>query len=271
MGKVILLLLLAAACAAPEAPHVFRLDAIDPGAIRAANDPVREEARRVVDRAAIDSTPIRASVFTDMIIDGCPEGWVGLFYVMPVWGRERAQMQCELLGLLADIDPDHAWFARHIARTWIYAEAAIDHGHSLPEMLHAKAEYLGSPLARLAGEARRADVRAAAAGVLGVMLIRGNLPNEQGADEVARGARFLREALATWNSKVVTPSELALEHPRTPARARAELERLVVAAAARGGGRHLVPIQVLDQDGTRVGIEDALADRPGVVVVWGFT
>ncbi|MFT4515615.1 MAG: hypothetical protein ACI89X_003720 [Planctomycetota bacterium] len=77
MGKVMLLLLLAAACATPEVPYVFRLDTIEVGAPRAAHDPVRQDARRAVDSRVFGGVPT------------------------------RTEMQWKLLSWLADMDPGH--------------------------------------------------------------------------------------------------------------------------------------------------------------------
>ena len=103
------------------------------------------------------------------------------------------------------------------------------------------------------------------------MLVDGNLPAEDGADAIARGVGYLRGALAIWSAGVDTPGVLALREPRTPQNAYDELEDLIVAAEGRGLGQRLATISVLDDDGRRVGIDDALGGRAGVVVVWGFT
>ena len=270
MVKMILLALLAAACATPVAPHIFRLDSIESGPRRAANDPARIDARRDVDRRMTEGIATHWEVFANMIADGCPEGWIGLFRLVPVQGRERAAAQCQILGRLADLDPDHEWFAGHIARTWIDTEAAIDIREGFASQLRSRSNFVEQPLTRLATQASRADVRAAAAGALGRMLVFGNLPTKNGAEPVARGAAHLRSALSVWSSGIETPVALALHQPRTSESARSELQELTVAAVARVQGQRLASISVFDPYGQRIGIADALGQRPAVVVVWGF-
>ena len=271
MLRTLILSMLALACAAPVEVPPFGLDGIESGPLRDADDPVRVEARRIVDRAARQGIPTRTEVFTNQVADGCPEGWVGLFYLAPVQGRDRAEFQRDVLDRIADLDPDDEWFTDHIAWTWVSAEAATDPRESLAVQLRSKLVYVEEPLARLATDARRADVRAAAAGALGRMLVEGNLSAEEGADAISRGAAYLRGALAIWGADVDTPGVLALREPRTPENAADELEDLIVAAEGRGLGQRLATISVLDGDGRRVGIDDALRGRAAVVVVWGFT
>ena len=117
MLRAFLLAMLALACAAPAESPSFRLDGIEWGTARDADDPARVEARRIVDRAVLEGVPTRADVFTNQVADGCPEGWVGLFYLAPVQGRERAEFQRDALDRLAVLDPDDEWFASHIAWT----------------------------------------------------------------------------------------------------------------------------------------------------------
>ena len=271
MLRAFLLSMLVLACAAPAESPSFRLDGIEWGPVRDADDPARVEARRIVDRAVFQGVPTRADVFTNQVADGCPEGWMALFYLAPVQGRERAEFQRDALDRIADIDPDDEWFVDHIAWTWVSAEATTDPDESLAGQLRSKLAYVEAPLARLATHARRPDVRAAAAGALGRMLIYGNLPAADGADAIARGVGYLRGALAIWSADVDTPGVLALREPRTSQNACDELEDLIVAAEGRGLGRRLATISILDEDGRRVGIDDALGDRAAVVVVWGFT
>jgi len=270
MHKGTLLLSLLAACAAPPMPDSFALDAIEVGALREPNDPVRVEARRFVD-GCYSGIPIRRKQLTDLIGDGCPEGWVGLLTAVWVTGAERAEMQGKVLARIAEVDPDHEWFAGHIAALWIFGESTTSAGESLPTQLRGKVSYLEESLTQLATHARRDDVRAAAAGVLGRCLVMGDLDAANGAEAIARGAAHLRSAFTVWDGGVEVPGILALDEPREPDRARAELEILVQAARNRAPGQRLESISVIDEFGGRLNMNDILGGRPAVVVVWGFS
>ncbi len=235
---------------------------------RSVSDPERVELRARVEDFERSGGAVDSQRLTALGSDGCPEAWILLLRspFLPSFEPQQVQRQC--LERLADAGLDDPWFAPRVADLWRWL-LTRENRPSLSSIVRDRLVGTESAIARIAETAPDRATRAAAAGVLGRMLINGYLEHPDGAAPVARGAEHLRNALSTWDDGVEVPIALGLR-ATTSDGVRAELESLLRAATARGPGATLPTVPLLTASGIAVTSRSAALRRPALYIVWGF-